>query len=247
MAQGEPSVYQWGFGRSFVRVIPVVLLLVLQFRRTNRKRDTWLVWIPVLLLAAPSLWFRQHAFAWWNFFGGVPSFERGAILIPATLAVSAFAVGMAALLLASHVLEKKRTLTKAGLSMALLLCYGALTIATDHCFHFSQEAWHTAICYAAAALLFVASFSMAEVCTRRNGSRLRFLWWFFLTNQIVGLLAACLVVPLLHADTYWIGAGGLGAGLLGFFLALPFVITVLATKTYRERFLDSAIAYGTSR
>ncbi|MCK5271225.1 MAG: hypothetical protein KAJ52_01565 [Sedimentisphaerales bacterium] len=203
--------------------------------KANRNPRAWLIFIP--LLAVSLLW---------TIFKQVMPLPSSALSMFDQLFISLI-IGISIVLLFGHKIGNRNRFITFLLAVVLMVVVGIAGVISYSGFAFSSQVAISAIMFAVMTLTMLPAFVFAGCCCRKRYGNLRFMLWlavwtitvcvviilgyFGIAVSIMGSMPGELISVLLQ-----ISVTGLVLGSCLYVIILPFMILVLRSGFFRERF-----------
>lgn len=242
--EGPPVLYTWGripFGLTPAfspRLVPWLAILGLLLLNANRRREVWLVWIPLLAVAGLAMGIEQ----WLGF---LDSELRDAV----SLMVMALGFGWAAMLLLAPWAPWPRDLGRFGWQLLVLGLFGLLGLALGR--DWGNENFMDIMSIVYPVLLQFVVFALAAALSfagwfvRGRFGIPVFLKWFCFWLIVVWLLLAvpCVALASFGGRQASVAVLTLAAccSLASFVAALPFLVLATVSPMFRRRFQQLAV------
>ncbi len=232
--ESDPVTYTWNFIDNLSGlVVWVALVGAFVLFRANRSGKALLILVP--LFVVNILWIVIKKVT------GMPSSEAGMF----DVLFHSFAIGMATVWLVSHKFAGLNRFVIFLLAVSAMTATYALSILSYSGFEFTEETMTLAVFFfivMAAALL---AFVLAGWRCRKNYSALRFMLWLSLwclvlclIPMVVYALIAYIIIAATMSQSLIIQIlrVGLITGGILYLLLLPYMILVLNSDLFRQRF-----------
>ncbi len=207
--------------------------------RANRNPRAWLIFIP--LLAVNLLW---------TLLKKVIPFPSSAMAMFDQLFVS-LTMGISIVLLFGHKIGNRNRFITFLLAMVLMAGVGVAGVISYSGLAFSPEVLGAAFVFAVSALIILLAFVFAGCCCRKRYSGLRFMLWLAVWTVgicmviVLGYFGIAMVIMTIMGSSLpgtlmsvflQLFIAGLALGGSLYVIVLPFMILVMRSCFFRERF-----------
>jgi len=233
--ESEPVTYAWSFIDNITGlVVWVALVGAFVLFKANRSGKALLILIP--LLVVNILWIGIKKVT------GMPSSAAG----PFDVMFNAFTIGLAIAWLLSHRFDGLNRFVVFLLTLLTMSLAFALSILSYSGLEFTEETMMLTALFFPVMVAAILAFALTGWCCRKNYSALRFMLWLAPWCPVLCLIAMfayVLIVIMAMNESIPIGTlfiqiplVGLLVGGILYLLLLPYMILVLNSDLFRQRF-----------
>jgi hypothetical protein len=239
-----PAIYDWNWYHTAPRLALWVLpILAIVLVKANRNARALLILVPLLIVNLLWLALRK-----------VVGFPSTSIDVFDQL-IASLTLSIAVLWLLAHKLDKGNRFVTFLLAVGMMAALGLLAAVSYSGVELAGETLWVAVFFAVFAVVVLVAFALAGWSCRRRYSAVRFMLWLLVWTVAAGIVAMLSYVGIVVAVStlsgfspsglspvsailmlLQIGVMGAVFGLCLYVIDLPYMLLVLCTPFFRERF-----------
>jgi hypothetical protein len=237
--EGAPAIYNWKWYHSTPRLaLWVLLVLAIVLVKANRNARALLILVPLLVVNLLWLGLRKVV--------GFPSSSIAAfdqLIVSLTLSITV-------LWLLAHKLDKGNRFVTFLLAFGVMAALGLLAAVSYSGLEFTKETVMLAILFAVLAVAMLVPFALAGWSCRRRYTGVVFMLWLLVWTVAAGVATVLAYVAIVvivatisgfspHFSISMLApvlVTGVVVGLCLYVIDVPYMLLVLCTPFFRERF-----------